>query len=98
VGSVSLSAVPDEDSPAAGGLQNTTSNLGAALGAALAGSILLAALRAAFLHGVQGNPAIPQELQTEATAPGRTASCRVLHGEGMTGSRTRPRHADLRQS
>jgi hypothetical protein len=98
VGAVTLSAVPDEDSPAVGGLQNTTTNLGAALGTALAGSILIASLSAAFLHGVQGNPAIPQELQTEATARAAPLQAAVLHGEGMTGSRTRPRHADLRQS
>jgi hypothetical protein len=67
LGAVTVSAVPDEDSPAVGGLQNTATNLGAALGTALAGSILIASLSASFLQGVQGNPAIPQELQTKAT-------------------------------
>jgi hypothetical protein len=62
-----VSAVPDEDSPAVGGLQNTATNLGAALGTALAGSILIASLSASFLQGVQGNPAIPRELQAQAT-------------------------------
>ncbi len=65
---MTVSAVPDQDSPAVGGLQNTASNLGAALGTALAGSILIASLGAAFLQGVQGNPAIPQQLQIQATA------------------------------
>jgi MFS family permease len=68
LGAVTVSAVPDQDSPAVGGLQNTASNLGAALGTALAGSILIASLGAAFLQGVQGNPAIPQQLQIQATA------------------------------
>ena len=68
LGAVTVSAVPDEDSPAVGGLQNTATNLGAALGTALAGSILIASLSAAFLQGVQGNPAIPQQLQIQATA------------------------------
>jgi hypothetical protein len=67
LGAVTVSAVPDEDSPAVGGLQNTATNLGAALGTALAGSILIASLSASFLQGVQGNPAIPQQLQTQAT-------------------------------
>ena len=67
LGAVTVSAVPDEDSPAVGGLQNTATNLGAALGTALAGSILIASLSAAFLQGVQGNPAIPQQLQIQAT-------------------------------
>ena len=44
LGAVTVSAVPDEDSPAVGGLQNTATNLGAALGTALAGSILIASL------------------------------------------------------
>jgi hypothetical protein len=68
LGAVTVSAVPDEDSPAVGGLQNTATNLGAALGTALAGSILIASLSSAFLQGVQGNPAIPQQLQIQATA------------------------------
>ena len=46
--------------------RNTATNLGAALGTALAGSILIASLSASFLQGVQGNPAIPQQLQTQA--------------------------------
>ena len=37
LGAVTVSAVPDNDSPAVGGLQNTATNLGAALGTALAG-------------------------------------------------------------
>src|SRR5436309_2238137 len=42
-------------------------NRGAALGTAVAGSILIAALTTAFLQGVQGNPAIPESLQTKAS-------------------------------
>src|SRR3954467_9300062 len=67
LGAVTVSAVPDEQSPAVGGLQNTATNLGAALGTALAGSVLIAALTASFLAGVQGNPAIPQDLQSQAS-------------------------------
>jgi len=66
LGAVTVSAVPDEESPAVGGLQNTATNLGAALGTALAGSILVASL-SALLQGVQGNPAIPEPLQTQAS-------------------------------
>ena len=77
LGAVTVSAVPDEDSPAVGGLQNTATNLGAALGTALAGSILIASLSASFLQGVQGNPAIPRELQAQATVrwPPACRSC-----------------------
>ena len=41
LGAVTVSAVPDEVSPEVGGLQNTATNLGAAIGTALAGSILI---------------------------------------------------------
>jgi EmrB/QacA subfamily drug resistance transporter len=73
LGAVTVSAVPDEQSPAVGGLQNTATNLGAALGTALAGSLLIAALTTSVLQGVQGNPDIPESLQTQASvqlAPG----------------------------
>ncbi len=42
LGSVTVSAVPDDQSPEVGGLQNTATNLGASIGTALAGSILIA--------------------------------------------------------
>ena len=43
LGAVTVSAVPDEESPEVGGVQNTMTNLGASIGTALAGSILIAA-------------------------------------------------------
>jgi EmrB/QacA subfamily drug resistance transporter len=67
LGAVTVSAVPDELSPDVGGLQNTATNLGAALGTALAGSILIAALTGAFLQGIQDNPAIPQNVSSQAS-------------------------------
>jgi hypothetical protein len=67
LGAVTVSAVPDEQSPDVGGLQNTATNLGAALGTALAGSILIAALSSAFLQGIEDNPAIPPQVSSQAT-------------------------------
>jgi Na+/melibiose symporter-like transporter len=66
LGSVTVSSVPDDQSPAVGGLQNTATNLGASVGTALAGSLLIAALTASFLNGIQQNPAVPQEVATQA--------------------------------
>jgi MFS family permease len=66
LGSVTVSAVPDDESPAVGGLQNTATNLGASLGTALAGSLLIAALTASFLHGIEQNPAVPPAVRTQA--------------------------------
>ncbi|MFE3765275.1 MFS transporter [Streptomyces sp. NPDC059104] len=67
LGSVTVSAVPDEQSAEVGGVQNAVTNLGASIGTALAGSILIAALTGSFLASVQQNPAVPDEVKTRAT-------------------------------
>jgi MFS family permease len=66
LGSVAVSAVPDELSPEVGGLQNTATNLGASLGTALAGSVLIASLTASLLSGIEQNPAVPPEVSDRA--------------------------------
>jgi Na+/melibiose symporter-like transporter len=66
LGAVTVSAVPDELSGEVGGLQNTATNLGASLGTALAGSVLIGALTASFIHGVQDNPDVPDEVASTA--------------------------------
>ena len=66
LGAVTVSAVPDEQSPEVGGLQNTATNIGASLGTALAGSILIASLTATLISGIQNNPAVPPEVRQQA--------------------------------
>jgi EmrB/QacA subfamily drug resistance transporter len=66
LGAVTVSAVPDEMSGEVGGLQNTMTNLGASLGTALAGSILIATLTASFISGIEQNPAVPQQVASKA--------------------------------
>lgn len=66
LGAVTVSAVPDEESPEVGGVQNTMTNLGASLGTAIAGSILFATLTSAFLTNIQNNPAIPDSAKSQA--------------------------------
>ena len=66
LGAVTVSAVSDDESPEVGGLQNTASQFGASLGTALAGSVLIAALTASFLTGVDQNPAVPDEVVAQA--------------------------------
>jgi len=66
LGAVTVSAVPDEASSEVGGLQNTASNLGASLGTALAGSILIAGLTASFLSGIEHNDAVPPSVSQTA--------------------------------
>lgn len=66
LGSVTVSAVPDTQSAEVGGLQNTFTNLGASIGTALAGALLISALTTSFLSGIQANPDIPEDLSSEA--------------------------------
>jgi EmrB/QacA subfamily drug resistance transporter len=66
LGSVTVSAVPDEQSPEVGGLQNTASQFGASLGTAIAGSILIVALTSSFLTGIAENPDVPPEVAAQA--------------------------------
>ena len=65
-GLVTVSAAPDRLSSDVGGLQNTATNLGAAIGTALAGSILIAALTTSFLTSVTENPNIPASVKSQA--------------------------------
>ena len=41
-------------------------NLGASIGTALAGAVLISALTASFLTGVQNNPDVPKDLASQA--------------------------------
>jgi MFS family permease len=66
LGSVTVSAVPDEQSGEVGGLQNTGSQLGASIGTALAGAVLIAALSASFFTGIKDNPAVPPSVTSSA--------------------------------
>ncbi len=66
LGAVTVSSVPDSLSGEVGGLQNTSTNLGASLGTALSGSVLIAALSASFLSGIEENPAVPTKVSQAA--------------------------------
>jgi hypothetical protein len=66
LGAVTVSAVPDTESSEVGGLQNTMTNLGASLGTALAGSIMIAAVAAAFATNIAASPAIPNDVKAQA--------------------------------
>src|SRR5207249_5886995 len=66
LGSITVSAVPDKDSPEVGGVQNTMTNLGASMGTALAGSIMIATLTTAFLTNIEQSSAIPSRVTSQA--------------------------------
>jgi len=66
LGAVTVSSLPDEQSSEVGGVQNTATNLGASLGTAIAGSILIASVTASFIANIQQSPAIPQSVKSQA--------------------------------
>ena len=83
LGSVTVSAVSDEHSGEVGGVQNTGTQLGASIGTALAGAILISALSAAFFSGIKSNPAIPDDLAVSAQTQLSTGVPFVLHAENL---------------
>ncbi len=74
LGSVTVSSVPDEQSGEVGGLQNTVTNLGASIGTALSGAVLIAALSTSLIAGIQNNPAVPSDLKAQAQTRARQRS------------------------
>lgn len=67
LGAVTVSAVPESRSAEVGGLQNTATYLGASLGTALIGSILIATLTSSVTEGIENNPAVPTSVRQQAT-------------------------------
>jgi len=67
LGAVTVSSVPTNESGEVGGLQNTATNLGASIGTALAGSIMIAALSASLITGIQQSPDVPEQVKQSAT-------------------------------
>ncbi len=58
--------MPDEQSGEVGGLQNTFTQLGASIGTALAGAVLISALTASFFTGLADNPDVPKSVTQQA--------------------------------
>ena len=68
LGNVIMSSVPEAKANEAGGLQGTAQNLGASLGTALIGSVLLAGLTTGFVERIETNPALPADVRTQIVA------------------------------
>ena len=76
LGAVTVSAVSDEETAEVGGLQNTATNLGASMGTALIGSVLIATLSTAALTGVAESPDDPATRSRPRSPPSWSAGCR----------------------
>ena len=68
LGNIILSSVPGAKSSEAGGLQGTAQNLGASLGTALIGAVLLGSLATGFADRVASNSDIPEAAQQAIVA------------------------------
>jgi MFS family permease len=68
LGNVIMSSAPPEETNEAGGLQGTAQNLGASLGTALIGSVLLLGLLNGFNTRIEENPAVPADVKTQVAA------------------------------
>jgi MFS family permease len=68
LGNVIMSSAPPGKTNEAGGLQGTAQNLGASLGTALIGSVLLAGLLTGFTNRIAKNPAVPEPVRTRIEA------------------------------
>jgi MFS family permease len=66
LGAVTVSSVSDERSGEVGGLQNTVTNLGASIGTALAGAVLISALTSSFFANLADNPEVPDQVVSQA--------------------------------
>jgi len=65
LGAVTVSAVSQKETAEVGGLQNTATNLGASMGTALIGSVLIATLSSVALAGVASSPEISDAVKTQ---------------------------------
>jgi MFS family permease len=65
LGNVIMSSVEESKTNEAGGLQGTAQNLGASLGTALIGSVLISALSSGFVTEVKQNPSLSQSVRTQ---------------------------------
>jgi MFS family permease len=72
LGNVIMSSVPPEETNEAGGLQGTAQNLGASLGTALIGSVLLLGLLNGFNARIQDNPDVSRAAREQISAATET--------------------------
>jgi hypothetical protein len=78
LGNVIMSSAPPDQTNEAGGLQGTAQNLGASLGTAFIGAILLIGLTSGFASRIEDDPALPVELRTQLAEAARTTGLEVV--------------------
>jgi MFS family permease len=87
LGNVIMSSAPPDQTNEAGGLQGTAQNLGASLGTALIGSVLLLGLLNGFNSRIQQNPAVPPDVKTQISKATETGIPIVTTDQAYQGLR-----------
>jgi MFS family permease len=78
LGNVIMSSVGPSQTNEAGGLQGTAQNLGASLGTAFIGAILLIGLTSGFASRIEDDPTLPVELRTQLADAARSSGLEVV--------------------
>jgi MFS family permease len=78
LGNVIMSAAPPAQTNEAGGLQGTAQNLGASLGTALIGAVLLIGLTEGFATTIENDQTLPVEMRTQIAATARDTGLDVV--------------------
>ena len=78
LGNVIMSAAPPAQTNEAGGLQGTAQNLGASLGTALIGAVLLIGLTEGFATTIEKDPTLPAEVRTQIADFARDTGLEVV--------------------
>jgi MFS family permease len=84
LGNVIMSSVDPARTNEAGGLQGTAQNLGASLGTALIGSVLLTGLTAGFAARIEDNPALPSAARVQLAEAARSSGLVVVPAAEVT--------------
>jgi MFS family permease len=87
LGNVIMSSAPPDETNEAGGLQGTAQNLGASLGTALIGSVLLLGLLDGFNSRIQENPAVPADVKSQVAKATETGIPIVTTDQAYQGLR-----------
>jgi EmrB/QacA subfamily drug resistance transporter len=76
IGNVTISSVPESRSSEVGGLQGTFQNLGASVGTALVGSVIIASLTVGFTNSIEANPQVPANVK--AAVAGANTEAQIM--------------------
>jgi MFS family permease len=88
LGNVIMSSVGPTQTNEAGGLQGTAQNLGASLGTALIGAILLIGLTNGFATRIEDDPTLPADLRTQLADTARSTGLEVVPVDQVTEAAT----------